>query len=171
MRSTSHSPSRSGSQILIRSGSQSPSRKQPSHVTGSKRSNPWSTVQTKLSRPMKARSKKYHLSDIDEICRTGFSDNFGDDFSFYLRQDKETFLSRHYFGDDSSVRQPFVVDDVDLDDDHQMALPVIFGLTCPHPSDQQANAHSQVVNNGFLSCSTNYQACLALVRAIVPRFD
>ena len=26
-----------------------------------------------------------------------------------------------------------------------MALPVIFGLTCPHPTDLQANAHTQVV--------------------------
>ena len=93
---------------------------------------------------MKACSKKYHLSDIDEIGQTGFSNNSEDDFSFYLRQDKKTFLQRH-FADDMLIQQQFVVDDFDYDDDHQMALPIIFGLTCPHPTDLQANAHTQVV--------------------------
>ena len=92
---------------------------------------------------MKACSKKYHLSDIDEIGQTGFSNNSEDDFSFYLRQDKKTFLQRH-FADDMLIQQQFVVDDFDYDDDHQMALPIIFGLTCPHPTDLQANAHKQV---------------------------
>ena len=91
---------------------------------------------------MKTYSKKYHLSDIDEIGRAGFSKYSEEDFSFYLHRDKETFLLRHT-ADDIPIQQHFVVDD-DLDDDQQMALPVIFGLTCPHPPDVQANAHRQV---------------------------
>ena len=87
MRSTSHSPSRTGSQNLIRSGSQSPSRKQqPS--SSSKRPTQISTAPSsghfKLSRPLKNSSKmskfhnnknmltslsKYNLSDIEETTK------------------------------------------------------------------------------------------------------
>ena len=89
MRSTSHSPSRTGSQNLIRSGSQSPSRKQqPSSSSSSKRPTQISTAPSsghfKLSRPLKNSSKmskfhnnknmltslsKYNLSDIEETTK------------------------------------------------------------------------------------------------------
>ncbi len=119
MRSTSHSPSRSGSQILIRSGSQSPSRKQQQqqqqqqqqhhHLNGSKRPNPYSSCRTsgnaKISRTLKSCSKmnfspnsKYNLSDIDETGRLNFSDvDDFDDLSFYLRRDKVDFLIEIFF--------------------------------------------------------------------------
>ena len=87
---------------MIRSGSQSPSRKQPNPIsagTAQKRSNPIDPNRQKKS------PKKYFLSDIDETGRTDFSDDFYD-ISYYLMLDKEISLRRH-FKNDTSLRRPF----------------------------------------------------------------